>query len=211
MSAWQDELIAWDEQAFLDLNVWLHEVVGTHVDIGSALRAANEFGTGWVLVLAGIVIFSLERRGGWAWRRILELGVGSLVAGGASSLLKELTARPRPQLTLTGAFETGTVYIGFGESVLGMSWPSGHTTTAFVTATILSAWAQAIPERWRRRAVQTALYGIAALTGVARVYGAAHYPLDVLSGAILGITLGTLVVVVFRRVWPLPSREPTPN
>ena len=41
MSSWQDHLLAWDQQAFLDANIWLHEIsgatLGTLVVVSRAL------------------------------------------------------------------------------------------------------------------------------------------------------------------------------
>lgn len=195
-----DKLIAWDEQAFLDLNAWLHAVSTEHLDIGSALRAANEFGTGWILVLAVVAIVGVEADRKLGARRILELGAACALAGYVAYLLKDWVGRPRPQRALWEAFEQGIAHVGFGERALDSSWPSGHTASAFAAATVLAWWTRGIGERDRRRFVRTMFFLIAGATGVARVYGAAHYPLDVVSGAILGITLGTVIVIFSRQL-----------
>ena len=59
------------------------------------------------------------------------------------------------------------------------SFPSGHTSSAFCTATSLSLlfpkWYVAVPS-----------YLYAATVGYARMYQGVHYPSDVLVGALVG-------------------------
>jgi undecaprenyl-diphosphatase len=61
------------------------------------------------------------------------------------------------------------------------SFPSGHTSIAFVTATnitlAINKWYAAVPA-----------YAWAASVGYARVHMGVHYPSDVLAGAIIGIS-----------------------
>lgn len=62
------------------------------------------------------------------------------------------------------------------------SFPSGHTTVAFASATTLHrryGWQIGFPA-----------YGVATLTGIARVAGRKHYWYDVVAGAALGTASG---------------------
>jgi undecaprenyl-diphosphatase len=61
------------------------------------------------------------------------------------------------------------------------SFPSGHSVTAFLGATLIS-FSRARWAIW--------LYLLAALIAWSRVYVGVHYPLDVLAGAALGTALG---------------------
>lgn len=63
------------------------------------------------------------------------------------------------------------------------SWPSGHTATAFVSATILHKEYGLTRSPW----YSVAGYGIATATGVMRVLNNRHWVSDVLSGAGVGI------------------------
>lgn len=63
------------------------------------------------------------------------------------------------------------------------SWPSGHTATAFVSATILHKEYGLTRNPW----YSVAGYGIATATGVMRVLNNRHWVSDVLSGAGIGI------------------------
>ena len=53
---------------------------------------------------------------------------------------------------------------------------------------------------------------IAILTGLSRIYVAAHYPSQVLFGWTIGVASAAVVVVVIERLWPRPSQsEPEPE
>jgi undecaprenyl-diphosphatase len=60
--------------------------------------------------------------------------------------------------------------------------PSGHASTSFACAAVL-AWWTPLP------AVQ--LFAVAALVAFSRVYVGAHYPLDAVAGAALGLAVAT--------------------
>jgi undecaprenyl-diphosphatase len=62
------------------------------------------------------------------------------------------------------------------------SFPSGHASTSFAAATVLSF---ARP-RWA-----PAFYLLALAIGFSRVYVGVHYPLDIVGGAVLGIAVAT--------------------
>ena len=68
------------------------------------------------------------------------------------------------------------------------SWPSGHTATSFVGATILHKEYGLTRSPW----FSVAGYGIATATGVMRVLNNRHWVSDVLSGAGIGILSGAL-------------------
>lgn len=64
------------------------------------------------------------------------------------------------------------------------SFPSGHTLSSFIAATVLLH----CDKRWGIPA-----YILAALIAFSRLYLFVHFPTDVLAGMVLGITIGTLV------------------
>ncbi len=112
--------------------------------------------------------------------------VGVLAAGMAgwlvSGWLKDVVGRGRPVEFL----DARTLDISGGyAAITGAGYPSGHTTVAFAMAAVVAPW---VPARWR-----WAPWVVASLVGVARIYVAAHFPLDVVGGAALGMVVGGLV------------------
>ncbi|OWW18456.1 hypothetical protein AYR66_00435 [Noviherbaspirillum denitrificans] len=66
------------------------------------------------------------------------------------------------------------------------SFPSGHTTQAFVLASTIASH---YDELW----VKSLVYGLATMTGVARAYHGAHFTSDVVAGALVGTYVGKSV------------------
>jgi undecaprenyl-diphosphatase len=65
------------------------------------------------------------------------------------------------------------------------SFPSGHASTSFAGATLLSGLAPRLAP---------AFYLLAAAIAFSRVYVGVHYPVDVLAGAVIGTLVGLLVL-----------------
>jgi undecaprenyl-diphosphatase len=70
------------------------------------------------------------------------------------------------------------------------SFPSGHASSAFTAAGVLS----------QQDPLWPLYYGIAAVVATSRVYVKIHHASDVVAGAALGVGLAA----VARRVWPRP-------
>lgn len=138
----------------------------------------TQIGNGFV-TLAIAVILSLARERSLAY----ELILGTLTLWLVVTLVKLLVRRSRPFIRLAQ-----TRIIGY--RARGRSFPSGHTSQVFFVATLLvqhfhfSGW------------VVFLLYATALLVGITRMYVGAHYPRDVLAGAILGSAWGLLGVLV---------------
>ncbi|NLW59138.1 MAG: phosphatase PAP2 family protein [Firmicutes bacterium] len=88
-------------------------------------------------------------------------------------LIKEAVARPRP-------YQAYRNISNGGPSLKDYSFPSGHTTSAFTTATVLAHF---LP------AGAPLFYILAALVGLTRMILGVHYPTDVLIGGIIGTVL----------------------
>jgi undecaprenyl-diphosphatase len=88
-----------------------------------------------------------------------------------TTLLKNVVKRERPYHTYTGIFPNKI------ES--DYSFPSGHTSSAFATATSLAIttkkWYVAVPA-----------FAWSASVGYSRIYLGQHYPSDVIMGAVVG-------------------------
>jgi membrane-associated PAP2 superfamily phosphatase len=89
-------------------------------------------------------------------------------------MLKNTVQRPRPFVTYADK-----VMLQGHTSPNDYSFPSGHTSTAFATATSISL---AYP-KWY---VIAPSFAFASATAYSRMYRGAHYPSDVLAGIIVG-------------------------
>jgi len=129
------------------------------------------------LVIAGILFLTNEHFLAY------ELILGTLTLWLVVELVKFVIRRPRPFLRLVQARIVGY-------RARGRSFPSGHTSEAFFMATLTAQHFH--PSVW----VVFLLYAAAFLVGITRLYVGAHYPRDVLAGAILGSAWGLLGVIV---------------
>src|SRR5574343_1306635 len=104
------------------------------------------------------------------------LFLGALLAGAISRGFKTAVPLPRPAAVLDAAQITI-----IGAKLTAHSFPSGHTVSAF---SFVVAWAALLG--WR--AVPIAV--IAVLAGFSRIAVGAHWPVDVLAGAMIGLLGG---------------------
>ena len=114
-----------------------------------------------------------------------------LVSGSITALTKGVVGRARPYAA-PGDPDVFSPGRGFTNGALA-SFPSGHTSAAFATATVL---ARELDQRHpsSRWIINPLLFGSAALVGYSRVYQRQHWPSDVLAGAALGTITGYEVV-----------------
>lgn len=111
--------------------------------------------------------------------------VGAATVAGAGVLdqvLKNTLCRARPSAPEAGAFFIN--FPCFPAKYAYASFPSGHATTVFATAVLLTLWYP----RWAG-----AWLGLAALVGLSRVVLGSHFPSDVLAGALLGSAVALAV------------------
>jgi len=163
-----------DAWAFLLFNVrgqrpvWLDLIMKVLTQIGSASLA---LAVALVLYLIGDRMLSYE------------LLLGTLTLWLVVELIKFLVHRSRPFIRLT---QTRIV----GNRARGRSFPSGHTSQVFFMATLITQHFHS--SLW----VVILLYASAFLVGITRMYIGAHYPRDVLAGAILGGVWGLLGIIL---------------
>jgi len=108
-------------------------------------------------------------------------------AGLTTTLLKSAFGRARPYNEV-GAFVFQPPQL---TNDAFLSLPSGHTTVAFALSSVLA-------ERIGNPLVSIGLYGLAALTGLSRMYHTRHWASDVLLGAAIGTSAG-LAVTAWER------------
>jgi membrane-associated phospholipid phosphatase len=139
----------------------------------------TQIGNGIVIVALALILFL-------AGDHLLAYGLslGALTLWLVVELVKALVHRGRPFIRLTQARIVG-------RRAGGRSFPSGHTSQAFFMATLAAGYFHA--GVW----VVCLLYAIALVVGITRMYVGAHYPRDVLAGAILGSAWGLLGGIVY--------------
>ena len=77
------------------------------------------------------------------------------------------------------------------------SFPANSAGVAFAVATVVYT---------RNRRLGIALYVLAGLWGVSRVYAAVHYPTDIAAGALIGVAGAFASLYLFRKLEVLPRR-----
>ncbi len=109
---------------------------------------------------------SLREKG---YELVLSMGISAII----TQSLKYTIDRTRPADKYPN-----DVFVD--KPVHGKSFPSGHTTIAFATATTVTL-------QYKKWYIAVPAYLWAGATGYSRMYAGEHYPSDVLAGAAVGI------------------------
>lgn len=118
----------------------------------------------------------------------LQIGAGILLSTATTIAMKELFQRPRP-------YDSHPDMLHPLGSESSYSFPSGHTSSAFATATSLSLQFQ----KWY---ITAPAFLWAAIVGYSRMYLGVHYPSDVVIGMIVGITTAYLSYKIQQWIKP---------
>ncbi|MEO6013043.1 MAG: phosphatase PAP2 family protein [Devosia sp.] len=169
--------------------------------VRGALEQITPYGqSDWILYPAGalllltlavqlIVRWKLMRTILWQFASLyafIFIGVG--LPSLFTTLIKRIVGRGRPQLfDEVGALHFQPNWLDWTYQ----SFPSGHSTTAFALAAVIGL----ISERWFYPGM-----AFAAAVGVSRVALGAHYPSDVVAGAIVGLMGAYTVRWAFARL-----------
>ena len=121
---------------------------------------------------AGIAIAGFIQHDKKLQRDALYMGGAYIVSGIITQATKRIVDRKRP-------FETYSFIITRDDESGGFSFPSGHSSAAFCTATSVAL-------RYRKWYFVVPSYLFATSVAWARMYQGVHYPSDVLAGALVG-------------------------
>ncbi len=145
-------------------------------------------------IAVGLVIAALTRHWQYLIPFLLVLPLKLIFEKG---LVKQLVERERPFTSV------GPEILVRGTAFEGLSFPSGHATTAFALAVLVTAF---LPGRWR---VLPLLWAV--VVAIARLYFGEHNVLDVIAGAAIGTAFGTVLwLTVLNRLAEADEDAPVP-
>ncbi|HEY2184542.1 MAG TPA: phosphatase PAP2 family protein [Xanthobacteraceae bacterium] len=149
--------------------------------------------SGWFLIPIGVMLMAIAAASmssvpAMSQRVLAAIAVrlgflfsAILLPGLIFTIIKRLIGRARP---LVGGSVDPFLYLPFGWDVEYASLPSGHAVNAFAAATAIGLlWPKTLPLLW----------AYAVTIAVSRVVLTAHYPSDVLAGAIIAIASVLLI------------------
>lgn len=144
-------------------------------------RAISSLGYGLVNAIMAAALLVIGLKAGKPREAVAgRLGLLAVIVGSLfGQVLKHLFCRSRPLAEKSGQFFVEFPCLGKGAGFI--SFPSGHSVTAFALAFVLS---RAYPR------YAFLFYGLASLVALSRVYLAKHFPSDVVAGAAIGILAG---------------------
>ncbi len=171
---------------------WIHDALSCSLldTLMPKLTLLGNGGAVWLLAAGGMLCTKKYRRQGVIL--LVGLAVGVLVG---NVCLKNLIARPRP------CWLDSSVQLLIS-SPTDYSFPSGHTLSSAIGATVLTkanhkfGWA-AIP--------------LAAVIAFSRLYLFVHYPSDILAGAALGVAIGEAVYGAWMRWGDRRTKSVSPS
>ncbi len=172
-------VLSWDERylRFAEANRLLKK-------LSPAMVIATYFGDGYLWGLVGLFILiwgtPLDRK------YVMVAFAITIINIALFRFLKLVFKRTRPTY-VAPPYELGYRLLDT------YSFPSGHATTSFGIAYVLSHFYPILP-------VQIAAYSAASLIAISRIHMAEHYPSDVISGSLIGILSSAFLLPIFERI-----------
>lgn len=120
-----------------------------------------------LIVLMAVIYFVCDKA---LARKIFFITAVSL---GTNSVIKNFVRLPRP-------FADGKVSCVRPDTATGYSFPSGHTQN-------FATWSNALAQHFKKHWLRTLAIILTLLMAFSRMYLGAHYPSDVIVGALLGL------------------------
>lgn len=154
-----------------DFNVYLFYLINLNLQnpiLDYLMPIITILGSFYLWIIGLIILFIF---GGLKEKNTAVLGIITIILSTAIIVvLKFVIAEPRPFIVLDN--------VNLLESVNSFSFPSNHAATAFAGSLILG----------KKYGYIYLLMILACLVAFSRVYIGVHYPLDIICGAIIGLT-----------------------
>lgn len=181
--AWNGDVPGWEADALRFVNDWPDW-------LEPIMWALQQVGVLAAPLIAGLVIARVAGRWAYAIPFVLLMPLKLIIE---KAVLKQAVERRRPYETIGPEINVR------GPAFEGLSFPSGHATTAVATAILVAAF---LPPRWRPLPLIWA-----AIVCVARLYFGEHNVLDVVAGVAVGTLFATILwyTILNRFVAPDPD------
>ena len=136
-----------------------------------------------LIIILALFVLRKEKKEDF-WKYLIIVAIAVLISSGFNNMLKHIIDRPRP----LPHFGEGNINIFF-ERLYRHSFPSGHTQAAFAIATAISL----IVVKYKY-----IFFALAILVGIERMYAGCHFPSDVFTGAIIGISVVYFLLKIYN-------------
>jgi undecaprenyl-diphosphatase len=168
-----NQMVYWDRQITFLMNRTLRWRT-----VSPFFRVISNLGNGkfWYALMVILPLF----HGDYGIKAALHMGLTALVTLLVYKSVKGVTQRPRP----------GAVYEAIMQGTVALdeySFPSGHTMHAVAFSVIAVSWFPAL---------LPLLLGFTVLIAISRVVLGLHYPTDVVLGALFGMLISQLSLLI---------------
>lgn len=134
--------------------------------------------SGFIWIIFAILFYSKKSTRKYGIIMLISIFIGFLIG---NLILKNMIGRNRPFIQLD--------FIPLINPPFGFSFPSGHSLSSFIGATIIFMF---------NKKIGVFAYALAFLIAISRVLLAVHYPTDIIFGAIFGIFIGYFSFKIFN-------------
>lgn len=164
--------------------------------IAAVFAIVNPFLRPVPLILLGVALLSWvllsARYASRRWEVLRATTIALVLAELMAQVMKHLASQSRP-LTVIPGLDTH----GYPREPFGNAYPSAHTAIVLALVSALWPWLS-----WPQRAIGLTL---AVLVALNRLYIGAHWPIDVIGGAAIGLLAGAIAWLIAYR-WPVRGR-----
>lgn len=172
----------------LEFMIWMDNNLHSSNFVTQVAKLITQLGDSGILwIVLGLVMLCFKRTRTAGIVMLASLALGFVLN---DFILKNLFARERP------IFQSEQLYnwllqTGY-EMPDGFSFPSGHSMGSFACAIVLVYF-----YKWRA----TPAVVVASLISISRVYMCAHFPTDVLAGALFGTIIAIIAIIYYKLFW----------